>query len=244
MRPILFEWGGIEVHSYPAMLYAGLLFGVTAENYAANLVGMDSWGVFLATIILLIPALVGARLAYVLPRWGRYRRRPDLIWDRSEGGAAMFGGLPLALLSSVPLLAAIGMPFWAFWDVATFTFLTAAIFTRVGCLLNGCCGGRPSSSRFALRLPSVDGICEKRLPTQLLDAGWCAILLVGAAALWGRLPFPGALFLYGIGGYAAGRFFLEWSRDRRRALVWGLTSGQITSLTLLVGSFTLAALNR
>lgn len=233
MRPVLIEWKGIQIHSYPAMLYLGLLIGIVAQNYAANLEGMDSWRVFVATLLLLVPALVGARLAWVLPRRSRYMRRPERIWDRSEGGAAMYGGLPPAILGSVPLLDVLGIPFWAFWDVATVLLLVGSIFTRIGCLLNGCCAGRSTSARLSLRLPDIDRVWRRRVPTRLLDAGWCGLLLVGVVLLWGRLPFPGALFLYGMGGYGAGRFLLEFTRERQQCLVGRLTINHLVSLALV-----------
>jgi phosphatidylglycerol:prolipoprotein diacylglycerol transferase len=213
MRPVLYRWRGAEIYSYPAMLYLGLVFGIVAEDYAANLAGLNSGHVFIATLLLLIPALIGARLLFVAAYWEHYRREPRRMWRRSEGGAAVYGGLPLSLLVSVPLLNALRLPFGAFWDVATYTILIGLIFTRVGCLLNGCCAGRPSEVRWALYLPNHQGIWQRRIPSPLLEANWGIVLLAGAVAIWQRMPFPGALFLYAMTSYAAGRFVLESTRE-------------------------------
>jgi phosphatidylglycerol:prolipoprotein diacylglycerol transferase len=91
------------------------------------------------------------------------------------------------------------------------------IFTRVGCLLNGCCAGRPSDSWCALFLPDAGGHWERRMPTQLLEAGWATLLLVSSVLIWPRLPFDGALFLFVSAGYAAGRLGLESMRDGGRS---------------------------
>jgi prolipoprotein diacylglyceryltransferase len=212
---VLFHRQGIKVYSYPAMLYLGLVFGVVAGNYAANLAALNSARVFVATVLLLIPALIGGRLLFVASRWEVYRREPERIWHRSEGGATMYGGLPFSLLASVPLLSALQVPFGAFWDVATFTILVGMIFGRFGCLLNGCCSGRPTEGRFALYLANHQGAWQRRIPTQLLEAGVAAILLAGAGAFWDRMPFPGALFLYVLASYGLGRFVLEPAREER-----------------------------
>lgn len=213
MRPILFRWRGFTIWSYPAMLYFGLVAGVAVGNLAAHAAGVDAFRVLLATLILIAPALAAARLLYVATNWKHYRNRPRRIWNRQEGGLAMYGGLPVMLLLSAPLLAALGVAFGAFWDVAAFTILTGLILTKIGCLLNGCCAGRLSRSRIAVFLPNIRGVWERRIPVQYLEAGWAGVLLASASALLGRLPFQGALFLCVAALHAAGRLVLESMRE-------------------------------
>lgn len=216
MRPILFYWRGIPIHSYPALLYVGLVAAVVAGNLAAHAAGIDAFRVYLATLLLIVPALVGARLLHVVAHWESYRRNLRRIWDRNEGGYGMYGGLPLVLLASVPLLQALHLPQGAFWDVGVFSILTGMIFARIGCLLNGCCSGRASTVWFSLYLPDHDGKREERIPTQCLEAAWAAVLLVSAIAVRHRMPFPGALFLSVCCAYAAGRLVLETFREPER----------------------------
>jgi prolipoprotein diacylglyceryltransferase len=212
MRRILLQWRGIRVWSYPALLYLGLVAGVAAGNVAARAAGIDTFRAFVATHILIVPALAGARLLHVAANWSVYRGDLRRIWDRNDGGAAMYGGLFCAFVISVPLVPALGLPFGTFWDVTSFTILVGMIFTRIGCLLNGCCAGRPSRGWLAIRLPDHLGVWERRVPTQLLEAGWAAILLVAALAIWRSLSVPGTLFALVTAAYAAGRLPLETAR--------------------------------
>jgi phosphatidylglycerol:prolipoprotein diacylglycerol transferase len=214
MRPLLFRWRNLSVWSYPAMLYLGLVTGVVAGNIAAHAAGIDAFRAYLATIILIVPALIGARLWYVASQWKIYRRAPRRIWNRREGGYIMYGGLPAALLLSIPLLRGLRLSFGAFWDVATFTILIGMIFARVGCLMNGCCAGKPSRTWFSLYLPNHQGVWGRRIPTQCLEAAWAAVLLLSGIVVWPRLPLPGALFLLVALGYASGRFGMEFLRER------------------------------
>ena len=58
---------------------------------------------------------------------------------------------------SVPLLGALDVPFARFWDVAAFPLLIGMVFAKTGCLLHGCCCGRPAKGWFALYAPDHRG---------------------------------------------------------------------------------------
>jgi phosphatidylglycerol---prolipoprotein diacylglyceryl transferase len=213
VRRVLFHFRGIPIHSYPAMLYVGLLGAVVAADWAAHATGLNAFRVYVATILLMLPAILGARLLYVATHWRWYSPNKRRIWDRSEGGGGMYGGLPLALVFSVPLLRLLRLPFAAFWDVGALAILAGMIFARVGCLLNGCCCGRPSNIWFGIYLPNALGVWQKRIPTPCLESTWAATLLASGILVLHRMPFPGALFLFVCSGYAAGRLVLESVRE-------------------------------
>jgi len=195
------------------MLYVGLVAGVVAGNVSAHAAGMDAFRVYVATLVLIGPAVAGARLLHVVLHFRIYWQSPGRIWKQSEGGYGMYGGLPLVLLLSAPLLAVLRLPFGAFWDVGIITILTGMIFARIGCLLNGCCAGRASGSWLSLYLPNHLGVWERRIPSQCLESGLAAVLLVFGVVLRRRMPFPGALFLLCAAGYASGRLALESLRE-------------------------------
>src|ERR1700704_2436004 len=176
MRPILFRWRGFTVWSYPALVYLGLVFGVVAGNVAAHAAGIDAFRAFVATLVLIVMGLIGARLFFVFSHWQLYQGNYRRIFDRRAGGAAQYGGLLVVLPFSVLLLPALRLPLGAFWDVTSFTLLITMIFGRVGCLMNGCCAGRPSEGWLGLHLPNPAGVWSRRLPTQCLEAAWAAVL--------------------------------------------------------------------
>ena len=217
------------------MLYVGLLAGVFAGAWAAQRSGMSADRFAIAITILLIPALAGSRLYFVLTRWDLYRRDPARIWRRTEGGMSMYGGFILAVPLSIPLLRLLGLPFGSFWDAAALTILLGMAFTRIGCFLNGCCGGRPSEAWFALSLPDHHGIWRRRIPTQLMEMAFALVLFGVALALRNVAPFPGAIFCLVLAGYGAGRWVLESLREDETA---GLdkTTMQATSILLVIAA--------
>lgn len=192
-RRVLFRLGRVNVYSYPAALYAGLVVGTYVG--CALVPQRDVTRYALAMVVLVVPALAGARLLFVATNWEIYRAEPRRILRRREGGMAMYGGLLLALPLSPPLLHALGLGFGEFWDATTGTILLGTVFTRIGCFLNGCCSGRT-------------------LPTPLLESAACLLLFVSYLALWPHFPFAGAGLLYGLAAYGAVRFALEFARDR------------------------------
>jgi phosphatidylglycerol:prolipoprotein diacylglycerol transferase len=216
------------------MLSLGLCLGIVAGNAAARAAGLDGVRVYVATLCLFAPALVGARLLYVATHWEVYREDRTRIWRRSRGGAMMYGGLLVALALAWPTLRLLELPVGTFADVATFTILVGMIVARVGCLLNGCCAGRATEGPFGMWLPDLYGRWKRRVPTQLLEMGWAAVLLVAAVLLWSRESRPGALFLHVVVAYALGRTVLETTRepeDRVSRLV-----GLAVSALLVIGA--------
>jgi phosphatidylglycerol---prolipoprotein diacylglyceryl transferase len=111
MRRVLFRWGNLSIYSYPAMLYLGIVLGIYVQLYAARSIGRDVASTLTATLLLLITALLGARLLYVIANWQVYQERPGRIFRFSDGGASMYGRLLLAVPLFLPLLAAIEIPF-------------------------------------------------------------------------------------------------------------------------------------
>jgi phosphatidylglycerol---prolipoprotein diacylglyceryl transferase len=230
MRKILISWRGWNLYSYPTMLYVGMVCGIFAAAWVAARSGLAPDRFVLAAMILSPLTLIGARLFFVASHWNFFRNHRGRIWRRSEGGMAMYGGLLAAVPLSIPLLRAIDLPFAKFWDATTFAILVGMVFTRFGCLLNGCCSGRPSTSWLALNLPDHRGIWRRRLPTQLLEAAWATVLLTAAFALRGHQPFDGAIFCSALLAYGIGRYFLQKLRDDAVASDSGII--QLTSVML------------
>jgi phosphatidylglycerol:prolipoprotein diacylglycerol transferase len=231
MRPVLLHRGRLVLHSYTAMLYVGLVVGTFVGSLVARKYQLDPDRFGIATVSLLVPGLVGSRLWFVLEHRSYFREAPDRIWRHSEGGAGLYGGLIAALAVSPAVLTVLGLPIGRFWDATCFTLLIGAIFTRVGCLLAGCCAGRPTHLRIALRLPDREGKRLRRYPTQLLEMGLAGGLLVAALLLRSEMQVPGELLICVLGAYGVGRFFLDFSRDST-ANRTTLSAAQIVSLAL------------
>jgi len=144
----------------------------------------------------------------------------------------MYGGL-LMVPISVPLLAALRVPFWAFWDTGAFTLLTGMIFARVGCLLTGCCAGRSTESRFGLVLADHRGVRTRRVPTQLMEAGLAVLSLGLATLLASSAAPPCSVFTGSLAAYTLGRMVLQPLRQKE-SRVAGVRALRAVSAALFV----------
>jgi phosphatidylglycerol:prolipoprotein diacylglycerol transferase len=103
---------------------------------------------------------------------------------------------------------------------------------RVGCFLNGCCYGKPSSLPWAVAFP-FNGV--PRHPTQLYEMGALLTLFFILKALERKKLKAGTLFLiYGL-SYGIWRFGVEFLRGDSTGVLWNLTVFQLASIALVFG---------
>ncbi|MEO7362767.1 MAG: prolipoprotein diacylglyceryl transferase family protein [Gemmatimonadaceae bacterium] len=205
--------GPIRISTYLAMLYVGCVIGIMQGAMVARASGLDTMRFVVATVLLMIPAFAGSRLWFVAQRFETFRANPRAIWRSGDGGAALYGGLIGGIVFSPLVLAVVGAPFLQYWDAASITMLIAVVVTRLGCLMNGCCGGRETRGALGLWLPDYRGVWLRRFPTQLLESGWAAIVLTVVLNLQTRFTHPGTLFATVVAAYAAGRLLIEPTRE-------------------------------
>lgn len=167
-----------------------------------------------------------------------------------HGGADMYAALVAGTVVPAGYLYMRRLPIAAYLDRSTLLWGLTIVCMRLGCFLNGCNFGRPTSSFVGLRFPQGTPAADVHTtlgwvrpgnaslpvhPTQLYEAA----LALGATLIAWFGVRPGAregrTFAVWLGIYAAGRLLLEFLRaDASRSLVPGLTGGQVASIAVLV----------
>lgn len=212
MRPVLIVWRGRSIHAYPVFLGAGVAVFIEALVAKAPADGLPTWPVLLFGATLATAALAGARLLYVATNWDRFARSLGRI-ARREGGAAVLGGVVVALILAPLLAIAFELPLGRVLDGVAIAALPGVAVGRIGCLLHGCCLG------------------ARKRPVPAFESVLALALLV---ALLLAPPLPsGATFLLGVTGYAAIHFSLHFLRPRERRVV-GLATMQLLAIAVCV----------
>jgi phosphatidylglycerol---prolipoprotein diacylglyceryl transferase len=229
LRPTLITVAGRSIPAFQAMHYIGILVGLTLGAAVTQQLGADPNRFLLAGFVLFVPAVVGAHLGPDLLS-GTARRES---WLMPRNGSAIFLGLPPLLLAAPFVIWAVGLPAGVFLDAAAVAVAAGTVFGRIGCLLQGCCCGRPTSGRFGIPLADAYGVHARRLPTQLLDAAWAALLLGAMLVAVGHVPV-GACFFAGSILYGSGRLLTDFTRQQRPPAS-RFSQAQIASLALIAG---------
>jgi phosphatidylglycerol:prolipoprotein diacylglycerol transferase len=163
------------------------------------------------------------------------------------GGLTYYGGFIGASVAAWYLLKLDRFPFWKAADMAGMAVPFGLAFGRMGCLLAGCCFGKPTDAAWALTFPPNSPASEAQFkhhlldsptdpslpvhPTQALESFGC--LLIAAVLilyLHGRKRYDGHVFVAFVAAYASLRFLLEFWRDDDRGGILGLSTSQLLGL--------------
>jgi prolipoprotein diacylglyceryltransferase len=100
---------------------------------------------------------------------------------------------------------------------------------RIGCFLNGCCGGIPSTLPWAMDFG--DGIL--RHPTQLYMSAFAMLLFIFLWSMKDKIKREGDLFRTYLIIYFTFRFFIEFIRTNA-VFAFGLTGFQLVSVLVVL----------
>jgi len=229
MRPVLFHIGSYPVYSYGVMLFLAFMAGVFVARAELNRRGLDGSYIYLIASVAAITGVIGARIFYVLGNLDTFSGNWGQIFDLNMRGLVFYGGLALAVPSCLLLIRSIKLPLGAVSDAVGLAMPLSLAIARVGCFLNGCCGGKPSGLPWAVTFP---GSSTSVHPTQLYEM--VLDLAAFAFLLWARkrLRRDWDLFLLSLASYGLIRFVMEFLRvhaDPNAAIFF-----QSVSLTLFI----------
>ncbi len=231
MHPILFKLGPFEIRSWGVMFAISCVVGIWFAQRRAKHQGINPNLIMNLALIIIGSALVGSRLFYVAFHWEEFALHPlDIISPYQStgqwgiGGLSMVGGIAFSILTSLFYLHLKGENIWKITDIVAPSFPLGIFFTRIGCFLNGCCFGRPSSSPFAVTFPvqSPAGLIYPHRslhPTQLYSSlyglGGFFLLLY----LERHKSFSGFTTWLMIGFYCVARFLVDFLRYYEESMV-------------------------
>jgi phosphatidylglycerol:prolipoprotein diacylglycerol transferase len=242
MHPVLFEFGGLTIYSYGVLLAAAYLLGLQFALIRARTRGLDGQRVMDLGIWIIVSALVGAKLLLLLVDFRQFTSSPRELLGLARSGGVFYGGLIAAVTVALIYLRRHKLPLWTTTDVFAPGIALGHIVGRMGCLLAGCCFGRPTSVPWAITFTNPLAAANVGTPlgvplhpTQLYEAGAEALILV-FLLLWERRGhgFPGRTFWSYMLLYGVSRFAIEFYRGDSRGMVLNtLSTSQFVSVILV-----------
>jgi phosphatidylglycerol:prolipoprotein diacylglycerol transferase len=242
MYPRLAELGPITVYTYGVLLAAAYLLGLKFAMVRAKARGLDQQKVMDLGIYIIISALVGAKLLLLVVDFDYFRRNPGELMTLVRSGGVFYGGLILAVTVALWYLRRHRLPMWTVCDAFAPGIALGHVVGRLGCLMAGCCYGRPTDVAWAITFTNPLAAANVGTPlgvplhpTQLYEAGAeLAILLFLLATERRGRNFPGRTFWGYMLLYAVSRFVIEFYRGDERGLVFGvLSTSQFISVILV-----------
>ncbi len=217
MFPVLFHVGTFAVHTYGVVLMLAFLAALARTYQAAKRLHDPSIppdNILDAGIWMIIIGTVGARLLFVLVDWSSYRHAPDFplntlqVW---HGGLSFHGGLFGGIGALIGYCLLKRMSILKVADLFAPSVMIAYVIGRLGCLLNGCCYGAPTTMPWGIRFLDDDTgvLTPPSHPTQLYASLLSLVFFGGLIWLERHRAYYGQVSCWYILLAATERFLME-----------------------------------
>jgi phosphatidylglycerol---prolipoprotein diacylglyceryl transferase len=241
---VAFQIGSFTIYWYGILAALGFLTAFWTSSRRAPREGLPAEAVIDLAPWLIGGAIVGARVFYVATHWqADFAGQP--IWRvfAPRSGLVWYGGLIGASLATIVHARRAKVSLWKLADVIAPTIALGHAFGRIGCLMTGCCYGRPTNLPWAIQFPAdhwTRGVPVH--PTQIYEALLNALLFAGLTSMYRRKRFDGQIFAAYLMGYAVLRAFVEAFRGDYPQYYFGghITPAQMLSVGILAAGAVLA----
>lgn len=241
MHPLLFEVGRFPVYTYGVLLATAYLTGLWLAVHRARQRGLNGDRVMDLGIWIIASALIGAKLLLLAVDFKYYSQNPAELLAVFRSGGVFYGGLIAAVAVAFWYMRRARLPLWATTDAFAPGIALGHVIGRLGCVMAGCCYGRPTDAGWAITFTST--LAAENVgtplgvplhPTQLYEAGAELIILalLLATERKGR-AYPGRTFWLYMLMYAISRFIIEFYRGDPRGTVGMFSTSQFISLLLV-----------
>ena len=135
------------------MMVIGFLVASFVMQRLSKRDGLDPLVVTNAALYSLIAGVVGARIFFVLHHAREFKGEFLKVFEIWNGGLEFLGGVILAIAFLFFYLKRAKAPIRRTLDVMAIGLMLALAFGRVGCVLNGCCWGKPTELPWSIQFP-------------------------------------------------------------------------------------------
>lgn len=257
------QLGNFQIMYYGIVIAIAFILGLFVTQREAKRTGQDTELYVDYFLYMIIPAIVGARMYYVIFSWDYYKNHLWEIINIRNGGLGIVGGVTLAFLTLCIFCKKRKYSIFKMTDTIIMGLLIGQILGRWGNFFNREAFGGYTNGLFAMQIPlpyfaqnnrlgelQASGILDHLVsleqngqmisyiqvhPTFLYEGLWNLLILCLIFFYRKRKKFDGELtYIYFI-GYGIGRFFIESLRvDQLTIGSTGIAATQVVCILLIM----------
>jgi phosphatidylglycerol:prolipoprotein diacylglycerol transferase len=141
------------VKGYGTMMVIGFLMASFVMQRLSKRAGLDPLIITNAALYSLIAGVIGARIFFVLHHHKEFKGEFLKVFEIWNGGLEFLGGVILAIAFLFVYLKRAKVPIRRTLDIMAIGLMLALAFGRMGCVLNGCCWGKPTELPWGIEFP-------------------------------------------------------------------------------------------
>ena len=265
--------GNFQIMYYGIVIAIGFILGLFVAQRYARSTGQDTEIYMDFFLCMVIPAIVGARIYYVIFSWDYYKDHLSEIINLRNGGLGIVGGISMAILVMFIFCRVRHYSMLLMLDTVVMGTLVGQILGRWGNFFNREAFGCFTDGPFAMQIPVgffeqfhrtgelqsaglMDHLVELTVngqslsyiqvhPTFLYEGLWNLLILIFVFFYCKHKKFDGELVCIYFVGYGIGRFFIESLRvDQLTIGNTGIAATQVVCICLIIGGLTAIILGR
>lgn len=242
MFPDLLSIGPFTLHTYGLLVAIGFLVAILVTvKIGKKTEGIPPQRIMDMGFVIILSAIVGSRLMYVLMNFPYYRKYPLDIFKIWEGGLVFSGGIIAVLLTILWYVRRQGLSFWEVCDLWAPGVAIGQAIGRIGCLMAGCCYGRPTSLKWGVVFTDPHSLAPRNValhPTQIYSSISGSIIFIVLILLYAKKKFAGQVFLWFLILHSTARLAIERFRGDDRGMLFGsdVSITQLVTIVVLFGS--------
>lgn len=244
MRPVLFNIFGTGVPAFFFLIMVAALVATFVAVRFAKQEGLQEVALLDMAIVAVVASIIGSRLFHIIVEApGYYWESPIRVFYFWQGGFVSLGAFISSIAGWIIYLRYRKLNVARYLDIGALVAPIIIFFVRVGCLLTGCCYGKPTDSWFSIVFTDSGSTAYHYHPnvplyaTQPLNMLNAIVMFCVLYFVYKKRRFfgqVGAVFLI---YYSITRFFIEFLRgDVDRGVYFNgiVSTGQITMLVAFV----------
>jgi len=241
MHPDLFSLGPVTIHTYGLFLATGFFAGLLVATRLGRYQGIDPQKIMDMGFIMIIAGLIGSRLMYCIINISYFIENPIDIIKIWEGGLVFSGGLVGIAPAMAWYTRRHHLPLWRMGDIWAPAAAIGQGIGRIGCLMAGCCYGRPTGTKWGVVFTNPESLAPLNIPlhpTQIYSSISGFIIFIILFRLYKNRKFDGQVFLWFLILHSTARLAIERFRGDDRGMFFGtdMTTTQFVALLILIGS--------